>query len=63
MPSSRSIPSPCDCLGRTCLEWSADGELNARDRHLVIQRLALVDPEVTVLEVNNPDVQFCSSHS
>jgi len=33
-PTSRS------CLGRTCLKWSADGELSALDLGLVLERLA-----------------------
>lgn len=40
---------PCDCLGRTCLQWGADGELTAVDFRLVMERLAQVDPEVTAL--------------
>ncbi|MFN6133525.1 MAG: hypothetical protein ACK46L_11605 [Synechococcaceae cyanobacterium] len=42
-------PSPCSCLGRTCLEWGSDGELTAMDLHLVMQRLALVDRELAAL--------------
>lgn len=37
------------CLGRTCLEWMADGELAALDRLLVLERLALEDPELSAL--------------
>lgn len=35
------------CLGRTCLQWRADGELIDDDRDLVLQRLRRVDPQVT----------------
>ena len=37
------MPIDSDCLGRTYLEWSADGELTALDLCLVLQRLAQVD--------------------
>ncbi|MFM8604579.1 MAG: hypothetical protein ACKOBY_03430 [Cyanobium sp.] len=49
MPDSIPIPGACDCLGRTCLKWGADGEITALDFSLVMQRLALVDPEVSAL--------------
>lgn len=32
-----------DCLGLTCLTWSASGELEAMDRELVLERLARAD--------------------
>jgi hypothetical protein len=32
------------CLGRTCMKWSADGELTALDGQLVLERLMAVDP-------------------
>jgi hypothetical protein len=38
-----------DCLGRTCLKWSADGELTALDLSLVLQRLAQVDQQMNCL--------------
>jgi hypothetical protein len=47
-------PSPCDCLGRTCLKWGADGELTDLDLRLVMQRLARVDPEVSALAARWP---------
>jgi hypothetical protein len=34
------------CLGRTCMKWGADGDLNPLDLELVMQRLAQVDHEV-----------------
>jgi hypothetical protein len=37
------------CLGRTCLQWGADGDLTALDLELVMERLALVDQEVAAL--------------
>ena len=53
-----AAPDPCParpdavatitCLGRTCLHWRADGELNEDDRDLVLQRLRQVDPQVTI---------------
>ena len=30
-------------LGRTCMKWSADGELTALDVQLVLERLVAVD--------------------
>ena len=45
--ASIASPSASDCLGRTCLKWGADGELTAFDLSLVLERLALVNPEVT----------------
>ncbi|MCX5953673.1 MAG: hypothetical protein NTZ40_09330 [Cyanobacteria bacterium] len=41
-------PGP-SCLGRTCLEWSEDGELSDPDYQLIMQRLCRVD------------IQFCQS--
>jgi Arc/MetJ family transcription regulator len=37
------------CLGRTCLKWQADGELTALDLRLVLERLAQVDQDASVL--------------
>ena len=37
-----------DCLGRTCLKWSADGELTTLDLSLVMARLAQVDQELSI---------------
>ena len=34
------------CLGRTCMKWSANGDLTPLDLELVMQRLAKVDHEV-----------------
>ena len=34
------------CLGRTCMKWGVDGDLNPLDLELVMQRLAQVDQEV-----------------
>ena len=47
------------CLGRTCLKWSADGELTALDLCLVLERLAQVDQEVTGLRSGSFDCQPC----
>jgi hypothetical protein len=51
------------CLGRTCLKWSADGELTALDLGLVLERLAQVDQEVTGLRTGSLDGQPCPSIS
>ncbi len=37
------------CLGRTCLKWQPDGELTALDLRLVLERLAQVDQDATIL--------------
>ncbi|MFM7266637.1 MAG: hypothetical protein ACKOZW_13810 [Cyanobium sp.] len=36
------------CLGRTCLQWRADGDLIEDDREWVLQLLRRVDPQVTI---------------
>lgn len=60
MSESIQIPDVCDCLGRTCLKWSADGELTALDFTLVMQRLAQADPEVTDLQSVTSDRETSS---
>ena len=37
------------CLGRTCMKWSANGELTELDVQLVLQRLIAVDEEAVGL--------------
>jgi len=54
-------PTSRTCLGRTCLKWSADGELCALDLSLVLERLAQVDSELTGLPQDS--VQPCRSIS
>jgi hypothetical protein len=54
-------PTSRTCLGRTCLKWSADGELSALDLGLVLERLAQVDAELTGLPQDS--VQPCPSIS
>ena len=51
------------CLGRTCLKWSADGELTALDLCLVLERLAQVDQEMTALRQESLSPQPCPSMS
>ena len=51
------------CLGRTCLQWSADGELTALDLDLVLERLAQVDQEVTAQRQASLSPQPCPSMS
>ncbi|MFM1798760.1 MAG: hypothetical protein RLZZ117_1038 [Cyanobacteriota bacterium] len=36
-------PRSCSCLARTCLKWTADGELSEEDMRLVLNRLKEVD--------------------
>lgn len=47
------------CLGRTCLQWSADGELTSVDLLFVLERLAQVDQELTGLQLACLDGQPC----
>ena len=51
------------CLGRTCLKWSADGELTSIDLLLVLDRLAQVDQQVSSLCLDSLDSQPCASIS
>ncbi len=51
------------CLGRTCLKWSADGELTALDLSLVLERLAQVDREVSAVPQASLESQSCPSVS
>jgi hypothetical protein len=51
------------CLGRTCLKWSADGELTALDLSLVLERLAQVDRELSAVSQSSLDSQSCPSVS
>ena len=62
------LPAPAEwsgttCLGRTCLQWSEDGELTSVDLLLVLERLAQVDQEVTGLRADNLDCEPCPSIS
>lgn len=52
-----------NCLGRTWLKWSSDGELAPVDLLLVMERLAQVDQEVTGLRTDSLDCQPCPSIS
>ena len=52
-----------NCLGRTCLKWSADGELASVDLLLVMERLAQVYQEVTGLRTDSLYCQPCPSIS
>ena len=47
MTDSNPLNAPSSCLGRTCLKWGDDGELNALDLSLVLERLAQVDGQLT----------------
>jgi hypothetical protein len=58
-----TAPVAADCLGRTCLKWSADGELTSIDLLLVLERLAQVDQQVSSLCLDSLDSQPCASIS
>jgi hypothetical protein len=51
------------CLGSTCLEWSADGELTSMDLILVLERLARVDQHVAALCRTDLEGKPCPSIS
>lgn len=58
-----TAPVAADCLGRTCLKWSADGEITSIDLLLVLERLAQVDQQVSSLCLDSLDSQPCASIS
>ena len=35
------------CMGRTCMKWSADGELTDLDVQLILERLGQVDHQIS----------------
>jgi len=47
--SSRSEARPGNCHGPFCMKWSANGELSELDLLDVIQRLAVFDPNLSVM--------------
>jgi hypothetical protein len=57
MTDSIQTASANECLGRTCLKWTEDGELTSLDLVLVLNRLAQVDQEVTGLRIGSLDCQ------
>jgi hypothetical protein len=42
-PEGQPRPDREACLGRTCMKWSADGELTDLDFQLILERLGAVD--------------------
>lgn len=42
------LPTERSCLTRTCLKWTADGELSDVDLKLVLSRLAEADQQVSL---------------
>lgn len=61
--SSVSTRMGASCLGRTCLKWQSDGELTPLDLRLVLERLAQVDQDATVLLDRTVDDRPCPSTS
>ena len=43
-----------DCLGSTCMKWTASGELSERDLHRVMERLARVDENLDAIDSAQP---------
>lgn len=52
-----------NCLGRTCMKWTASGELSTLDLQGVLQRLAQVDVEASGLLDSCSYGQNCSTPS
>ena len=63
MGDTTTTRSAGSCLGRTCLKWGADGELEALDLNLVLERLAKVDLDVATLRQGTVDCEPCPSIS
>ena len=47
--SSQPESRPLNCHGPFCMKWSSDGELSELDLLYVMQRLAVVDPNLSVM--------------
>ena len=45
-----SEPARGDCLGSTCMKWTASGELSELDLHRVMERLARVDENLDAID-------------
>lgn len=39
-----------DCIGSTCMKWSANGELSTLDLALIMERLSAVDANLSVMD-------------
>jgi hypothetical protein len=50
-----------DCIGSTCMKWSANGELSTLDLALIMERLSAVDANLSVMDAcslqDNPSQQ------
>ena len=51
-----SEPARGDCLGSTCMKWTASGELSELDLHRVMERLARVDENLDAID-NTPSAR------
>ena len=54
--SGVSEPARGDCLGSTCMKWTASGELSEIDLHRVMERLARVDENLDAID-NTPSTR------
>ncbi len=43
-------PARGDCLGSTCMQWTASGELSELDLHRVMDLLARVDENIDAIQ-------------
>ena len=39
-----------DCMGSTCMKWTSNGELSDVDLTLIMERLAVVDANLSVMD-------------
>ncbi len=39
-----------DCIGSTCMKWTCNGELSDVDLTLIMERLAVVDANLSVMD-------------
>jgi hypothetical protein len=56
IPIWNGAPEMENCMGRTCLQWRGNGELNHRDVSLVLQRLCKADPHACAI-LDAPDAR------
>jgi hypothetical protein len=63
-PENQSVDTlrQANCLGRTCMKWSKDGELTDLDFQLVLQRLIEVDDQAAGLLERTPEAARVRAH-
>jgi hypothetical protein len=48
-PVHNALAARGSCLGRTCMQWTSDGELSDIDVQLILERLREVDAQVDLV--------------